>query len=272
MGAIHVSAALRWFFKVSRILANSHSRWPLHGQLATSMRSQIGQFGQGRSAYVRTGHHGWRIKRGRRLRGASVRGREAHRDVETPAGLGPGGEGRVVGGGDGLDDGQAKTEAVRLLRGIGAEPLEGLEEPVAAAWASASWPSKATSTAMPTRRKTVATVVASLRWSSTPTLIGGAVGLLPALRSARPSAASPGSPSTQRRWEPGAQVCEAAGVVDSGDRVLNDSSCYCTYLDSPFSIPATLAGGRPGGPPLVVPEARRPALRPRGASCRRRAD
>src|SRR5262250_1395299 len=86
---------------------------------------------------------------GRRLRGASVRGREAHRDVETPAGLGPGGEGRVVGGGDGLDDGQAKTEAVRLLRGIGAEPLEGLEEPVAAAWASASWPSKATSTAMP---------------------------------------------------------------------------------------------------------------------------
>src|SRR5262249_62068457 len=48
--------------------------------------------------------------------------------------------------------------------------------------------------------------------------------------------------------EPGAQACEAAGVVDSGDRVLNDSSGHCTYLDIPFSIPATLAGGRPGGP------------------------
>ena len=43
------------------ILANSHSRWPLHGQLATSMRSQIGQFGQGEGRLVRTGHHGPRI-------------------------------------------------------------------------------------------------------------------------------------------------------------------------------------------------------------------
>src|SRR6266516_843571 len=55
---------------------------------------------------------------------------KADLDVQAAFGTGVGAEGCLVGGGDGPDDGQAKSVPVAVAGAGGGEPLEGLEEPV----------------------------------------------------------------------------------------------------------------------------------------------
>ena len=61
-----------------------------------------------------------------RIATSSGRSRDGYRDREAAARPGFCGQGAVVCGGDGRDDGQAKAEAV--AGGAAVEPLEGLEE------------------------------------------------------------------------------------------------------------------------------------------------
>src|SRR5437899_4530476 len=58
------------------------------------------------------------------------RGGEGDVDGQAAAGPGPRGDGGGVRGGDGPDDGQAKTVAAVAAGGARAEPLEGLEQAV----------------------------------------------------------------------------------------------------------------------------------------------
>src|ERR1019366_5787474 len=56
--------------------------------------------------------------------------REAHLDVQAAFGWRVRGDDRVVGGGDGGDDGQAKSVPAAVAGAGGVQPLERLEEPV----------------------------------------------------------------------------------------------------------------------------------------------
>jgi hypothetical protein len=60
----------------------------------------------------------------------AVAGGEADFDVEAAARLCVGGEGGAVGGGDRVHDREAESEAVALVGAVGAEALEGPEEPL----------------------------------------------------------------------------------------------------------------------------------------------
>jgi len=59
---------------------------------------------------------------------------EADLDVETPGTTGAEGEVGAVGGGDGLDDGQAEPEAVAVPCPVGGEALERLEQAAELIW------------------------------------------------------------------------------------------------------------------------------------------
>ena len=59
---------------------------------------------------------------------------EADLDVEASGVAGVKGEVSAVGGGDGLDDGQAEPEPVVVAGPVGADALEGLEHAVELLW------------------------------------------------------------------------------------------------------------------------------------------
>jgi hypothetical protein len=96
--------------------------------------------GAGRVAVVRVflpcagrrSRQGWAC--GNRLAGLRLPGGSGRRegDVDGQAAAGPGlcGDGGVVGGGDGLDDGQAQAVAAVAAGEARAEPLEGLEQAI----------------------------------------------------------------------------------------------------------------------------------------------
>ena len=63
------------------------------------------------------------------------RRRKGNPYAESSVGHGVGGDGGVVGGGDGLDDGQAEPVAVLVVGAARVEALEGLEETVDFGWA-----------------------------------------------------------------------------------------------------------------------------------------
>src|SRR5258708_27948113 len=64
------------------------------------------------------------------VQAARGQGREGYLDPEAAAWPGQGGQGGAVSVGDGLDDGQAETEAPPLSGAVGTEPPEGLQGPV----------------------------------------------------------------------------------------------------------------------------------------------
>jgi hypothetical protein len=81
----------------------------------------IGRAGQGRVSTIRTGV---------RARDAISDSREAHFDVEAASRLRVGSDRSAVGVGDGLHDGEPETDTVAAAGAVGAESLEGLEEPL----------------------------------------------------------------------------------------------------------------------------------------------
>src|SRR5258708_16446812 len=65
------------------------------------------------------------------VQAARGQGREGYLDPEAAAWPGQGGQGGAVSVGDGLDDGQAETEAPPLSGAVGTEPPQALQGPVA---------------------------------------------------------------------------------------------------------------------------------------------
>src|SRR5579884_373823 len=62
--------------------------------------------------------------------GTGLAGRKAHLDGEPAVRPCLSREGSPMGGGDGLDDGEAESESILPAGALGAQALEGLEEPV----------------------------------------------------------------------------------------------------------------------------------------------